>query len=198
MPRMRWTLRIGLLLGLLLLAYSIWPFIDLYRLGRAVEARDATAVAARIELRALRPSVSRQVFATYLRLTGNEARLGGIARDFVIGAGAALADSAIAEMMTVERLLDIVTDGLASRTLPGVSRWEMVPRNLGGLWRIYADSEYRLDDFYVSLPPAVPPSQRFRMRLRLLQWTWKLHDVELPEDVRQRLAEELIKQTEKR
>ena len=194
---MRWTLRIGALLGVLLIAYTIWPFVDLYRLGRAIERRDALAVASRVELRVLRPSISKQVLATYLRLTGSEARLGsGIARDFIVGAGVAMVDGALAETLTIERLLDLLSDGLGSAALGADlnRKLDFVPRNLSSLWRLYAGSEYRLADFHVSVPPDLPLKDRFKIRLRLTQWTWKLHDIELPEDMRVRLAEELIKQ----
>jgi len=197
---MRWTLRVGLLCLGLLIAYTAWPFVDLYRLGRAIERRDAAAVIARVELRALRPSVSRQVIATYLQLTGREAKLGGFMRDVVAGAGAAFVDPALEELLSNERVLDFLADGLAGVVGPDGStrQVDLAPRNLGGLWDLYVNSDYKLQNFYVAVPPGAPPAQRFRLRLRLMQWTWKLYEIELSEPIRVRLAEQIIKQTDKR
>jgi hypothetical protein len=55
-----------------------------------------------------------------------------------------------------------------------------------------------MDNFYVSLPVDVPASQRYRLRFRLIAWTWKLYDVDLPEAVRVRVAQEVVKALEKK
>lgn len=197
---MRWAARISLLFLVLLVAYTAWPFVDLYRLGRAIERRDVAAVAARVDLRALRPAISRQVLATYLRVTGREAKLGGFVRDMVVGAGARFADAALADMISNDRVLDLFTEGLSSAVASeGPARQiQFAPRSLANFWDLYVTSEYKLQNFYVSVPPGAPPAQRFRLRLRLVQWTWKLYEIELPEAIRVRLAEQMIEKTGRR
>ena len=74
----------------------------------------------------------------------------------------------------------------------------MMPLTIDGLWELYAGSEYRLDEFYVTVPPRAAKSHAFRLRLKLLQWRWKLYGVELPQDVRTMLAQQMINATERK
>ncbi|MBX6424723.1 MAG: DUF2939 domain-containing protein [Variibacter sp.] len=193
---MRWSLRIAALLGALLAAYTLWPFLDLYRLGRAIERSDAAELATRVEMRALRPSISRQVLAAYLRLTGKDGDLPGFLGGAVAGFGAALADPALSDLIQFDQVAALMREALSRPAEHGRPRSiaELVPRDLGSLWTLYASSDYKLHDFYVSVPPAFAPDQRFRLRLHLTQWKWKLYEVELPEHLRTRLAEMLARE----
>jgi hypothetical protein len=78
------------------------------------------------------------------------------------------------------------------------SRIEVLPETLGKIWHAYANSEYTMENFYVSLPVDVPASQRYRLRFRLIAWTWKLYEVDLPEAVRVRVAQEVVKALDKK
>jgi hypothetical protein len=64
-----------------------------------------------------------------------------------------------------------------------------------GLWDLYAGSEYSFDEFYVTLPPMAEPAQALRVRLRLIRWTWKLYDIQLPAEARMRLAHQILSVT---
>jgi hypothetical protein len=192
---MRWTLRIGAVVALLLAVYTVWPFVDLYRLGRAIERRDAAAIALHVEFRALRRSLEQQIAATYLRLTGKEAKLGPMT-GLAMGAAASLVDPIIADMVSPDRLVALFANGWPAAMLPEEhrgARIEVTPETLGKVWQAYANSEYTMQNFYVSLPVDVPPSQRYRLRFRLIAWTWKLYEVDLPDAVRVRVAQEAIK-----
>ena len=200
---MRWAARISLVFLVLVAIYTVWPFVDLYRLARTIEHRDAAALSERVEFRALRASVNRQVLAAYLRLTGKEASLGPFG-GMAVGLAASMADPALADIASAEKLLDLFVKGWPQAT--GVSGDSVapagsgivLPRTLGTAWKLYAGSEYRFSDFYVFLPPDVPTAQRFRLQLRLTQWTWKLIDVQLPADLRVQLAQELIRAAERK
>ncbi|HET9903420.1 MAG TPA: DUF2939 domain-containing protein [Xanthobacteraceae bacterium] len=192
---MRWTLRILALLAVLLAAYTVWPFVDLYRLGLALERNDTAALAQRVELRSLRPSLARQIFAAYLRLTGKESALSGVLNDTAVRIGAAVADRALGSLIEFGQIVALVRQGLAGGAAAAsveAAPVPLLPLDLNALWTVYASSEYRFDKFYVSVPPALPPDQRFRLRLQLTQWTWKLYDIELPPKLRAQLAEKLI------
>ena len=196
---MRWTLRIGAVLAVLLAVYTVSPFVDLYRLGRAIERRDAAAIVSRVEFRAVRRSLEHQIAATYLRLTGREARLGPMS-GLAIGAAASIIDPVIADMVSPERLVAVFAEGWPADMLPPEhrgTRIEVAPETLGKILRAYANSEYTMENFYVSLPVDVPASQRYRLRFRLIAWTWKLYDVDLPEAVKVRVAQEVVKALEK-
>lgn len=67
---MRWGLWLTVVLVLLLAAYMVWPLTGFYRIASAIEAKDATALAERVEFRSLRRSLTQQVIAEYLKLTG--------------------------------------------------------------------------------------------------------------------------------
>lgn len=197
---MRWTIRIGVLVAVLLAIYAVWPFVDLYRLGRAIERRDAVAIVSHVEFRALRRDLERQVAASYLRLTGQEARLGPMT-GFAMGAAASLIDPIISEMISPDRLVAVFAGGWPPEMLPAEhsgARMEVMPETLGKIWQAYANSEYTMENFYVSLPVDVPASQRYRLRFRLIAWTWKLYEVDLPETIRSRLAQEVVKALEKK
>jgi hypothetical protein len=202
---MRKTLAISGLIIVLLVAYMAWPFVDLYRLGRALEHRDIAAVADRVEMRAIRPDLSRQVLATYLRLTGHEARLPGSFRDMAIGMGAAMIDPLLEEVISLERMVDLFDRNLApgipaqgQQSTGGGERAPLFPSGLGSAWDLFANADYKLTNVYVSVPPGVKPAQRFTLRLHLVQWKWKLYGLELPEAVRVSLAEELIRRSANR
>jgi Protein of unknown function (DUF2939) len=190
---MRWAARISLVFLILVAVYTVWPFIDLYRLATAIERRDVAGLSQRVELRALHASINRQVVAAYLRLTGKEASLGRLG-DVAVGLAASIVPPTVDEHASTARFLELLADGWPRDAFAGSSkRIALMPRTFGTVWRLYANSEYSLDNFYVSVPVAVPPPQRFRLRLRLTKWTWKLFEVQLPDELRLRLANELIK-----
>jgi hypothetical protein len=73
---MKKTLWIAAFLLVLLGAYTAWPYKGLYELSRALQARNAAALAENIHLPTLRRSVSEQVLLSYAKLIGASARLG--------------------------------------------------------------------------------------------------------------------------
>ena len=88
---MRWTLRIAAILAVLLLAYAIWPVVGFFRIASAIEARDAPALAKRVDFRALRKNLTKQVVAAYLQLTGKEKKLGLLGKGIALGIGTSYA-----------------------------------------------------------------------------------------------------------
>ena len=200
---MRTFLKFGLPLLAILLAYTVWPFVDLFRLAHAIDARNIGAVASHIEFRGVRPSLSRQALNAYLKLTGKDSRVSSLTQNLIVSTVSTLADPSLAEAASVDELLKLMAEGwppespqqAASRSS---SRYfELAPRDLGGLWRLYANSEYGIGRFEVSVPPHARPNEQFRLGFRLTQWTWKLFDIELPESVRMRLAEQMLKASER-
>src|SRR5467141_1758733 len=91
MPPMRWTIRIGLVFLVLLTAYAAWPLMSLYRLAAAIETRNAAELADSIDLPLLRRSLTEQIIAEYLKLTGKASRLGAVGTSFAVGIGATIA-----------------------------------------------------------------------------------------------------------
>jgi hypothetical protein len=73
---MRWGLWTTVVLIVLLVAYFVWPLVGFYSLALAVESRNAAALAERVDFPSLRRSLSQQVIAEYLKLTGKDKELG--------------------------------------------------------------------------------------------------------------------------
>ncbi len=190
---MRWTFRLGLPFLLVFAAFAAWPFVDLYRLVHAIERQDLAELRQRTEWRALAASLNRQVLQTYLRLTGKEAHLGPFGQ-MLIGTTSIIVDRAFDDLATPERVAAIMTagggDGEGQQTPQA-----LLPSGLRSFWELYAGSEYSFDEFYVTLPPAAEPAKAFRVRLRLIRWTWKLHDIQLPAEARTRLAYQILSVT---
>ena len=82
---MRWAVWISFFLGLLLGIYFASPFLALQRIATAVETRDAVALTERVDFPALRRSLTKQIVATYLKLTGKKLPLGAIGRTLPLG-----------------------------------------------------------------------------------------------------------------
>jgi hypothetical protein len=191
---MRWVLPITIVLLVLLMVYFASPFIALHSIASAVETRDAAALTERVEFPAVRRSLRQQLMATYRELTGKTLPL-GLGRRFVIS----VADPVVARLVTVRALLDLLGKGEAGE---GVKvRSKGVPFTQDAFksgWRLWWNSEYLGRDFYVYLPPENPRSDQFTIHLRPIQWRWKVVGIGLPEDLKERLAREVIKLTEER
>jgi len=190
----RWGRWITVLLILLLATYFTWPLVGFYRIGSAVESKNAAALAQRVEFPSLRRSLSQQVIAEYLKLTGKDEKLGRFRTGVATGVGAALAEPVIAQFLNAETLLDFLNKGsvkdgtkISSEVAPfSGSSW----RNA---WQVWWHSEYGLTRFHAYLPPDKPKSEQFKVGLSLRDWQWKLTDIGLPEHLRVQLAQELVR-----
>ena len=198
---MRWTIRIVILLLAPWVAYAASPFWAVYDFANALQQRDTAAVARRVNFPAVRRSLTEQVVVTYLQLTGKDARLGQFGRGMAVGAAMSIADPVVAKLLSTEVLIDLLQKpGPAAGPADGASIQGMTIGSgsglLGNLWQVFIHSEQGLRSFAVTVPFTAPPPLQFRLVFRLTSWTWKLSAIELPEEVRGRLAQELIKQTE--
>jgi Protein of unknown function (DUF2939) len=194
---MRWTLRIAAILAILLVAYGIWPLVGFYKIASAIEARDAAALSKRVDFHALRKSLTKQIVATYLELTGKEKKLGLLGKTLAIGLGTSYAEPIVARLVNEETLLDLLSKGNAGGNAKVPD--ELAPFSKSALnsgWSTWLHSEYRGTDYYVYLPPDKPANKQFKVKLSLSEWQWKLAGIDLPKPLRVQLAQELVKQRE--
>jgi hypothetical protein len=192
---MRWALWITFALVILLAVYIASPLIALHSIASAVEARDAAALTERIEFPALRRSLTRQIVATYRRLTGKTVPLGAVGRRLAVS----VADPVVARLMTVRALLDLLGKGEAGeRARVRIERAPITPNAFNSVWRLWLNSDYLGRDFYVHLPPEGPREDQFTLHLRPINWRWKVVGIDLPEELQERLAQEIIKLTQER
>ena len=176
----------------LFVAWSAWPFIGLYDLARGAQAGDLRKIEERVDFPALRRSLSSQIITTHARLTGLRLDRYGL----MVGVGAALADPFIEKLLTPVALAEFLKGGWPESVLAdrpaGLQTLDW--NALGSVWQLYSNSEYGLFSFRLKVPASQPHDKQFRIHLALADWNWKLAGLELPVDLQERLARELIKQ----
>ena len=110
--------------------------------------------------------------------------------------GAMVADALLAKIiLNPDRLLDLLGKGLVSAIPsppPGLAA-PFAANSLGSVWQTWLNSDYSGAKFYVAVPVDRPFDQRFGVRLRLVDWDWKLSGLDLPESMAMDLAQELAR-----
>lgn len=99
--------------------------------------------------------------------------------------------------MTVRALLDLLgkADAGEKAKLP-LERAPFTTGSFRSLWQLWLNSDYRGRSFYIYLPPKKSRAEQFRAHLRLIGWRWRIVGLDLPEDLNEHLARELIKLAE--
>jgi hypothetical protein len=172
------------------------PLVGFSRLASAVDSNNAVALENRTDFNRLGRSLAPQIVWTYLKKTGRVTVLGRTVSSLVAGASASLADPITGELLTPEALLSLLH---TARVNVGKLRIQskMAPFSDGGmgsLWNVFQNAEYGMGNFYVNLPAsASTTADQYRIHLELLQWKWKLVAIDLPQSVRDQLADELIR-----
>jgi hypothetical protein len=199
-----WSLPLLLALGWLL--FTLTPFWALYDLARAVQSHDAGYVERHVNFRTLRLSVIRQIAAAaqVRGETGAEPRERQRITDALVALSIPIAESLVTPRTVVDLLDDGRLESVGSDTLElrtgeaSATAPEAVPKlglrieNLRRLVPFYLSSEMRgFRTVVIPVPPEASRDRRLRLRLRLRGWTWRLVDIELPEDLRERIAEKV-------
>jgi hypothetical protein len=195
---MRWTLVIVLAMITLLAGYTVWPIYGLYRIASAVETRNSAALQELIDFPSLRVSLAQQLAdANLKKLTGKSAGSSERSESPVTaGVGATIADAMLAKIIfNPERLLDLLGKGWGSAdpSPPTGLAAPFTANSLGSAWQTWLNSDYSGRNFYVTIPVDRPSDQRFRVRLRLVHWDWKLSGLDLPESMITHLTQELTR-----
>jgi Protein of unknown function (DUF2939) len=193
---MRSTLAILFALIILLAGYTIWPFYGLHRIASAVETRNYAALQELVDFPSLRASMAQQIADAHLKLTGKSADTSEGTRSVGSRVGAMVADALLAKIiLNPERMLDLLGKGLVSAnpSPPSGLAAPFAANSLGSAWQTWLNSEYSGAKFYVAVPVDRPFDQRFGIRLRLVDWDWKLSGLDLPESMATDLAQELAR-----
>ena len=183
---MRWIVVIILALIVLLTVYTVWPIYDLYRLASAVETRNPAALRELVDFPSLCASLIKQI----LEADRKRADKSVVMRSESLATGIGWA-----KILHPERLLDLLGKGSVSTepALRSSLTAPFAPNNLGSAWQIWLNSDYSGRTFYVTVPVDRPSDQRFRIRLRLVHWGWKLLALDLPESTKMHLVQELAR-----
>ncbi|TDR93821.1 DUF2939 domain-containing protein [Enterovirga rhinocerotis] len=193
---MRWTVATIVALIAVWGFYVSSPYYALYRLGRAVEAGNVAEVAARVNARALRFSLARQV-ATDIAAAQPMGGIASAEAQLAASAALALADPILDGVTSPEgliRLLRTSASGDVTKTVLGGGSV-----GLADIDEFLGASHWRgFRSVYVSLPAGAPREERFRLQLRLGQMRWRLVALELPPSLRQQIAAELQRRVGRR
>lgn len=181
----------------LLVLVSAWilylasPYHALYRLGRAVEEGNLAEVTSRVNVRALRFSLAKQVAGEIVAAEAGHAGIAGPDAERAASAALALADPLLDEFVTPTGVARLLRTGTGTG---GTSAFARDGVDLDDLDDFLTSSSWRgFRNVYFLLPPGEPPGARFRLQLRLGRMTWRVVSLELPDPVRRRIATELLK-----
>jgi hypothetical protein len=193
---MRWIISIVAVVLLAWAAFLASPFVGLYRLARAVEARDVAAVEARVNMAEIRAHLTHQLVGEYLKAVSKGRPLGGLDRQIATQAGTTLVDPLIEQLVTPEALIDILDDGWPQKAAPGAASSQPPVRfnigSIGRAWRLFVTSETRgFRKVLIALPHSRPPDERFRLMMRLSGTTWRLSYLDLPHELLENLVKRL-------
>ena len=180
-----------IVLVVLFLAWSAWPFFGVYALARAVQSGDIAKIEERVDYPALGRSLSGQILATYARQTALP-----LDRGLVGNLAAAVADPVVAKILSRIAFAQFLQSGWPTPVLG--DRPPTIPapnwNALGDIWQLYSQAQYGLRDFSLRLPVNEPRARQYRITLTLEGLTWTLTAFELPDEVADRIARELVKQ----
>ncbi|WP_262027538.1 DUF2939 domain-containing protein [Microvirga sp. Mcv34] len=188
---MRWTLRISFLILLAWAIFMVSPFVALYDLAKAVEARDMDRITERVNFNALRASLARQILGQFLKTQD----LGGLDPQTAAQAGTATLNPVLEELITPHALLDLLDDGQLQRyeaATGGSGIFTPLGLDAASIekaWRTFVLSESQgFRSITIPVPVDEPKNRQFKMTLRLSNTTWRLTGIDLPETLRKELT----------
>jgi hypothetical protein len=194
---------IGFLLGVVLLsAYWVWPFVGLHDLAADLAARDSADLDREVDFPRLRHSLSGQIIQAYLKVDTRAGKFGPFGNVVASAIGGSIADPLVAQIINAENLVVLLNGGAITTEFGDISlnagnaalTSKALPTSgLGVAWHAWLAAEYRFDHFSLGVPLDADPTVQFRLHMQLLQWHWKIVGIDLPETLRDRLAQELAK-----
>lgn len=193
---MRAFLAIVLAAALAWTAYLASPYWAAWRLASALEARDARRVEERVNLRAVRQSLARQLVSEGLQSKAVAAALGGSDAQVAAGTIAAAADPVLERIVTPEGVIALLPP-LRQDETKSIDR----PRERRGFtaavrdaWSFALASRWRgFRNVYLTLPPEAEPDRQVRLQLRLSRFKWRLIGIDLPPATRLRLVGDMVR-----
>jgi hypothetical protein len=108
------------------------------------------ALPERVDFLAQRGSLSTQIARTYLRITGRGGDPGLLKEQMFVAVAASVAASIVAELVSPERLLELLQTGRPADVVPNTRpiAGGLSPQSLGNAWRAYLNSESGTGRFF--------------------------------------------------
>jgi len=186
---MRWTFRISFLLLLAWAIFMVSPFVALYDLSKAIEARDLARITERVNFNALRVSLAHQILGEFLKTQD----LAGLDRQAATQAGTATLNPVLESLVTPQALIDLLDDPKLRQSATGGGH-ALVPTgldadSLGRMWRTFLFSESQgFRAITIPFPVDEAKDRQFRITLRLSGTTWRVTGLELPSALQHELS----------
>jgi hypothetical protein len=195
---MRWFLWLGIAACLACGAFFASPYLALYDLVRAVERGDVARVDARVNFRARRASLTKELLAGYFAEVDPSGKMAASERQLAASTLASAAEPLLATLLTPEGLIDLLRRTPQPARQPGDAPGARfaIGSGFGDLFALVARAQTRgFRTIYFALPPQAPAGTRFRLQFRLSRFHWRLVGLELPleltRELRRRIGERL-------
>ena len=193
---MRWFVVCATAVLVLWTVHTASPYWALLDLARAVESRDAERVARRVNARAVRVALTKQLAAEVLESRPAASTLGGADPGLTAGGIATLADPLLEKYLTPEGLIGLLEDLSPADAQPVrlAGHLRLDARSLreaatlvwGSRWRGFRNLSFRV-------PPEGSASAQARLHFRLSRLTWRLVAIDLTPETRRRLVDEILR-----
>lgn len=193
---MRWFVGSAVAIVLIWGLYIASPYWAVLKFARAVESRNVQTIAERVNFRALRLSLAKQLVTEGLASRAVATALTGSDAQVAAGTIAAAADPLLEQLLTVEGVVGLLPDLGAGRagTAAGGGGGRSASALLSDAVDLVRTSRWRgFRNIYFALPPNPGADPQARLQFRLGRLKWRLVGVELNPETRQRLLAEMIR-----
>ena len=197
---MRRWLKIGGAVVVAVLAYWAWPLAGAAQLASTARGGAAAQVFDRVDVDALRRSLSRQIATAYLDVTGKGRKMGAFGRSVAGAAVTTVADPYVAELLTPANVMALLSAGrvnqikLGDRTVAVKGDLPNFTALLDGHILSAVTGSYfdQIRDFVIPIDGGRTADDRFGVHMHLVGLTWKLGGLDLPPSVVDEMARNIL------
>lgn len=179
----------------LLAAYWASPFLSLRAIAADLQSHNAAALSKQVDWDRLRGSLSGQIMSAYLKFSGKAHRLGPFGSVLATAVGTSLADPLVAQFISPEHLEQLLNGGAISTDFGVISlgNGHLHAISFHSALKAWLGTDYWFDRFSITLPTDATEAERYRLHMQIQQWQWKVVGLDLPEELLNRLAQQLAK-----
>ncbi len=191
---MRKFLGVVIVLIIAFAAYWGWALYGAAQIAAVASQGDAAGVMQRIDLSALRHSLSRQIVAAYLEQNPQFKKMGGLEQGIVGSVGGGVADAMLREFLTPENLAALLQKGQVGGAKEGdaAALWRMPSLSAAfhdGALQAVSHSYFSGPLSFVVLLDG--PDGRYGVHLHLAGTLWVLSGLDIPDALSAQLAHEI-------
>lgn len=197
---MRRWLGFGLSVILVGMAYWAWPLVGAAQLAALARSGDAAGVIDRVDIDALRRSLSRQIAGAYLDVSGKGKSMGAIGRSLAGAAITTVADPYVAQLLTPANITALLAQGRVGQVQLGdrnVDVKGILPNFAAGfgdhiLAAVTGSYFDRIKDFVIPIDGGHGDGDRYGLHMHLVGLTWKLGGLDLPRPMIEEMARSIM------